>query len=161
MQGLAIENGKFVWAGAPKDTTGAIFAGDWVHLVDYRNLAIILLQGAWAGGTPAVTLNQSKSAAGGSSKALAFSTVYQTTGLTVDTPVITAVVANTFNLVATANSMNVIEVQQKDLDFMNGFDWVNFSIATPGANADLIAALYYLYNPRWAAKPSILPTAIA
>src|SRR5512138_3402712 len=114
-QGFLIERTAVVSAFVPIDTNGAAANGDWVHLREYRRCMIIIQQGAWAGGTPAVTLNQAKTNAGGSSKALAFTRYWLSTALTSDVPVVTTVVSNTFNLTNAANKCNVIEVHVNDL----------------------------------------------
>ena len=139
-----------VEAGAvPIDTTGAAVTGDYVSLKNYGRLVITVLQGAWAGGTPAVTLKQALTVAGGSKKALAFTKMWTKTGLTGTTFTKTAVTSNTFNLTATANSVTVMVVNVEDLDVDGGFDCVRVGVASPGSNADLIAAHYMLLDPRY------------
>ena len=161
MNEYSVEVGKYVCAAVPIDTTGATVSGDWVHLKHYRRCAIIIQQGAWAGGTPAVTLNQAKTNSGGSSKTLSFTRYWKYTALTSDTPVETAVVSDTFNLAATANITTVIEVHVNDLDVANGFFYLQVAIASPGANADLISVMYRLYDPAHGIKAANSPTVIA
>ena len=67
---LLVEATKIVWAAAPKDITGAGLTGDYVCLKYHRKLAIVLMSGAWAGGTAAVTLTQATDATGGTSTSL-------------------------------------------------------------------------------------------
>lgn len=152
---------KPVAAIVPIDTTGAGQDGDWVSLKNYRRCLIIIMQGAWAGGTSAVTVEQATSAAGGSAKALTIEYYNQGTALTDDAYARTAISSNTFNLPATANTFTFLEVHQQDLDMNNGFCFIRVRTATPGANADLIAAVYVLGEPAYAMKAADLPTAIA
>lgn len=159
-QGFLIERSAVVSAFVPIDTNAAAQTGDWVHMREYRRCQIILSTGAWAGGTAAVTLNQAKTNAGGSSKALAFTRYWLSTALTTDIPTLTTVVANTFNLSA-ANKIAVIEVHVNDLDVANGFYYVNVATASPGANADLVCGIYVLYDPAYGEKADARPTVIS
>lgn len=161
MQGRILENIKVISAIVPIDTTGAGADGDWVSLKHYRSLVAVIQQGAWAGGTPAVTMEQATDAAGTSGKALTIENYYQGTALTDDAYAKTAITSNTFNLPATANTITMIEIHQQDLDINNSFCFVRVRVATPGANADLINALYLLGAVDVAQKPETLPTAIA
>jgi hypothetical protein len=131
----------------------------------YRRAAIILHQGAWAGGTPAVTLNQAKDNAGTGSKALAFTVQYSGTGGNAQTAgndnlVKNTVASNTFNLTGTAGLFNAIEIHQQDLDIANGFAWVQCSVASPGANADLMSMFGILGDATYSGLPSTLPSAL-
>ena len=156
-----VENGAIEVAAVPIDTTGAAVAGDWVSFANYTHCDIVILQGAWAAGTPAVTLDQTKDAtdSGGDSKTLAMANYWTKTGLTGTTWTKTAITSSTFNLPATANTMTVIPVEASDLDQDNDFDFFQVDIASPGSNADLIAVAYIFSGPRFAqAAP---PTPIA
>jgi hypothetical protein len=137
----------------PIDTTGAAQAGDWYHLKYYGKLIFVIAQGAWAGGTPAVTLEQATSAAGANNKVLSFTNRWTKVALTGAVFTETAVVANTFNLPAVANTINVLEVNAEDLDVNNDFEYVSCLIADPGANADLITVLAILSDPRYSGAP--------
>lgn len=138
-------------AAVPIDTTGAAVTGDYVSMKDYSHLTIIITQGAWAGGTPAVTLKQATDVSNSRSdeKALGFSYYWTQTGLTGTGYTKTAVTSNTFKLTATPNTITVIEVEANTLDTDNGFDCVRLDIASPGANADLISAVYILSGARY------------
>lgn len=137
-------------AGAvPIDTTGAAVTGDYVSMKDYSHLTITIMQGAWAGGTPAVTLLQASDVAATGEKALAFTKRWTKVAGTGTTYTETTVSSNTFNLPATANTINVLEIDAADLDADNGFDCVRVGIASPGANADLVAVHYVLSGARY------------
>ena len=155
---LLVESTKIVWGAAPIDITGAGLSGDWVNLKNHRKLAIILMSGAWAGGTSAITVEEATDNAGTGGQALAFAYQYVATGLTSDTLVKTAVTSNTFN-VAAANKIHVIELLAADLSA--GFTHVRVVAGTPGSNADLLAALYVLYSGSYLEKVSTMPSAIS
>lgn len=144
-------------SNVPIDTTGAGRTGDYYSLKDFQGIVFVIFQGAWAGGTPAVTLKQATDISGTSAKALGFTEKYSKVGLTGTVNVLTAVASNTFNLTATANRIEMIEVSAADLDRDNGFDCCGLDIATPGANADLICVAAILYGPRYQGDPAILP----
>lgn len=137
----------------PIDSTGAAQAGDWYNLKYYGKIVFIIAQGAWAGGTPAVTLEQATSAAGAGAKAVAFTKRWTKVALTGTVFAETAVTANTFNLPATANTINVLEVNAEDLDVTGGFNFVHVAIASPGAAADLIAVVVILGDARYMGAP--------
>ena len=139
----------FEVAVLPKDITGAAQVGDYISLKNYQHLTIVIVQGAWAGGTSAVTLTQATAVAGTAEKALAFTKRWTKVGVTGTTFVETAVAANTFDLPNVANTINVIEIDADMLDVNNGFDCVALQTATPGANADLLMALYILHGARY------------
>jgi len=156
MTGNFPEQAAIEVGAVPIDTTGAAVTGDYFSMKNYGRLAIIIYQGAWAGGTPAVTLKQATDVGNSASdeKALGFSWMWTKTGLTGTTFTKTAVTSNTFNLTATANTITVIEVNAETLDADNDFDCVRVNIATPGSNADLICVAYIGLDPRY---PQALP----
>lgn len=154
-----VENCKVVVGAVPIDTTGAAVDGDYVSLKGYSHCTIIIMQGAWAGGTPAVTLVQATDVSGTSEKALGFDYYWLGTALTDDNYAKTAVTSDTYNLAATANRVNIIEIEASDLDIDNGFDCLAIDIASPGSNADLISVVYILSGTRYPMADPI--TAIA
>lgn len=152
-----IENLLLEGGFGPIDINGAGADGDYVSLAHGRRLVIVLLTGTWAGGTAAVTLLQAKDNAALGAKALAFTEYWSKTansGASVFAR--TAVVASTFNLAA-AQKMVVIEIDAAELDVDNGFDHVRVAVATPGANADLLAAMYLIGDSRYSSTPENLP----
>lgn len=162
-QGQFVENVKIVQAIAPVNTTGAGQDGAWVSMKHYRNLAVIIETGAWAGGTSAVTLEQATDASGTGAKALAFEKyhkVFDADETPDDSASEVAVTSNTYTLGDNAN-VHVIEVRDADLDTDNDFAFVRVRTATPGANADLVSALYVLYNGDFRGKPSTLPSVLS
>lgn len=151
-----IEGHLFEGATPPKDITGAGVDGDWVSMAHGRRLAIILLTGAWAGGTSAVTLEQATDNAGTSGKALGFTEYWSKTAFGAASKFArVAVVSDTFNLSA-ANKIHVIEVDQADLDVSGGFTHVRVRAASPGANADLLAIAYVWEDVVYGGAPETL-----
>ena len=140
----------------PIDTTGAARTGDYYSLKDFQGIVFVIVQGAWAGGTPAVTLKQATAVAGTGAKALGFSEKYSKVALTGTVNVLTAVTSDTFNL-GVANRIEMIEVSAADLDRAGGYDCVGLDVASPGANADLIAIIAILYGNRYHGDPALLP----
>lgn len=145
---LLHENAAIEVGAVPIDTTGAAVTGDRVSLANYGHVTVIIQQGAWAGGTPAVTLKQHTAASAGTTSALAFTEYWSQTGLTGTGYTRTAVTSNTFNLTATANVTTVIEVDAATLS--SDSEYFSCNIASPGANADLICVMYVLSQPRYA-----------
>lgn len=144
-----VEHLGFEVAILPKDTTGAAQTGDYVSLKQYQHVTILITQGAWAGGTSAVTLVQATDVAASNEKALAFTKMWTKVGVTGTTWVETAVTSNTFNLPAVANTMSLIEIDADMLDVTNGFDCMALKTASPGSNADLVSAVYILHGARY------------
>lgn len=155
-----IESNKIVVGAVPIDTTGAAVTGDYVCMKGYSHLTVVIMKGAWAGGTPAVTLKQATDVAATGEKALGFTKQFSGTALTADTLTSNTVSSDTFSLSATANVYHVIEVDASSLDVDGGFDCVRVGIATPGSNADLIAVLYILSGARYPENVSAAPSAI-
>lgn len=143
-------------SNVPIDTTGAARTGDYYSLKDAQGIVFIICQGAWAGGTPAVTLKQATAVAGTGAKALSFAEKYSKVALTGTVNVLAAVTSDTFNLAATANRIEMIEVSAADLDRANSYDCVGLDVASPGTNADLIAIVAILYGLRYKADPALL-----
>jgi hypothetical protein len=156
MQQQLVESVKPIWAGEPKNYTGAAMTAKYVSLKNYTNLTIIIITGAWAAGTVAVTVNQATAVAGTGAKALAF-TDYWDDLTTSGTLVKKTAVSNTFNLDTTLK-MYVIEIDARMLDIAGGFDCVTVACASPGANADFYGVAYVLHGSRYqgAAQPSPL-----
>lgn len=147
MQQALAERMKILRAGEPKSYSGVALADFYVSMKNYTNLTIMILTGAWAGGTAAVTLKQAQAIAGTGTKALNFESYWDDL-TTSGTLVKKAAVSNTFNLGA-ANKLFVIEVDARMLDIAGGFDCVSLAVASPGANADFYAVGYVLHGSRY------------
>lgn len=164
MASMIVERAAVVLSNVPINTTGAAATGLWISMRNYRRCLAMIFKGAWAAGTPAVTLNQATDNAGAGSKALAFTVQYKGTGgaQTSGNDVMSknTVTSNTFNLSATANEYHCIEVHAQDLDVANNFDHFQVSVASPGANADLICIAYILEDAAFEGLPSTRPSVL-
>ena len=151
-----VERQKLIWACEPKRYSGAAATKKWVSLKNYDQLTIVIITGAWAAGTAAVTVEQATAVAGTSNKALAF-TDYWDDLTTSGTLAKKAATSNTFNL-DTANKMYVIHIDDRMLDLAGGFTSVSIAVASPGANADFYGVAYILGSARYqqATPPSAL-----
>lgn len=156
MYGHLAELNKLIWAVEPKSYSGLAATKKWVSLKNYGQLTIVIMTGAWAGGTAAVTVEQATAVAGTSNKALSF-VDYWDDVTTSGTLVKKAAVSNTFNL-DTANKMYVIHIDDRMLDIANGFDCVSIAVASPGANVDLYGAVYVMGDARY--QQATLPSAL-
>jgi hypothetical protein len=151
------QEAKIVEAIAPIDTTGAAQTANHVSLKGYDHCTVIINTGAWAGGTSAVTVQQSTVVAGTDDKALTFTTYYTNDGATATDTLTATACSSTFNL-DTANAMYIIEIPAASLDTDNNFACIELNTASPGANADLISATYILSKGRY--KSDAAPTGL-
>jgi hypothetical protein len=137
-------------------------SGLWVSLKNNNRLQIVLSQGAWNSGTPAVTLQQAKDANGTGAKALVFDKYWQVTGQqnpATNVPVATAVVAGTFNLPATPGTVTVIDLwAPNDLDVNNGYCYVQLVVGTFSGD---LAGIGQPYDAAISAEAAQLPNALA
>lgn len=148
---------KIVEGFPPIDTTGAAQTANHVSLKGFDHCTIIINTGAWAGGTSAVTVEQSTVVAGTDDKALAFTEYYTNISAKTTDTLTETTCASTFNIASSA-TMYVIEIPATSLDADNGFDCIELNTASPGANADLISATYILWKGRY--KDAASPTAL-
>jgi hypothetical protein len=144
-------------AAVPKDITGAAYAGDYVDMSLAEELWIIVQQGAWAGGTPAFTIGQGTTAAGGTTAALTTFEAWNGVALTDDQYAAVTVAAGTFNLTATANTVTIVRARASDMT--DGMKYLRAEIATPGSNADLLSIVYVLTGLKY--QSNVPPTVIA
>ena len=116
----------------PKDITGSAQAGDYISLKEAAGIVFVITQGAWAGGTPAVTISQATDVTNSLSdaKAVSFTEVYRKTGISNTKWSRVAVTSDTFNLTTTANTVTAIEIGVDQLDRSNGFDCVQLNITS-------------------------------
>ncbi|MBI2834766.1 MAG: hypothetical protein HYX76_10125 [Acidobacteria bacterium] len=142
--------------------------GDYVSLKQYGHVAVVFASGiGTAGDDPTLTLQQATSVAGGSAKALNFTTMFRKQAATS----LAAVGAWTKTTQAAANSYTnataaeealiwVVEVDAADLDVVSGFDCLRATVADVGGNAQPGYLFYVLSEPRYAATPADMPSAI-
>lgn len=148
---------KIVEAIAPINTTGAAQTANHISLKNYDHCTIVINTGAWAGGTSAVTVQQSTVVAGTDDKSLAFTEYYTNDGAATTDTLTKTTCSSTFNL-DTANSMYVIEIPAASLDTDNNFDCIELNTASPGSNNDYVSATYILWKGRY--KSDSGPTAL-
>jgi hypothetical protein len=137
------------------DTNGAVIASDWLNMKGASRMLILISQGAWAAGTPAVTIVQAVTN-GGVSKAVSFTEKYSKVALSGSKFVRAAVTSDTFNLPNVANTITVIEMNAGMLDRDNGYAYVQLKIASPGANADLITCYAVLDGLRYQGDAAVI-----
>lgn len=156
-----LEEGRIVVCTRPVNTTGTAQASPWINMGKARRVDFIIIGGAWAGGTPAVTLAQATDISGTGTKTLSFNQVYKFGQTNADDPgAPVTVTGDTYNLANSANQTNVIEIHQQDLDGTNGFNCVQLNIASPGANADLICIIAVVYDLPYSGKATTLPSVL-
>jgi len=157
MTNTLVEDAKIISGISPIDINATATDGDWVSMKNYANLTIILTFGVSLTGTPAITLQQATTVAGGSEKALGFDWAWKDVGLT-GALTKTAVTSDTFSKAATSQQMFVMEVRSEQLDVDGGFDCVQVAIATPGSNATLVSCIYILHSASYgqATPPSAI-----
>ncbi len=155
---LKVQNEQKALSQAPANYTGAGSTGDVYCLKGYDQIQFVIMTGAWAAGTAAVTLLQGTDIAFATNKALAFTRMW-TNDAAVGSPILveTAVAANTFNL-DTALATYIIEVDADSLDVDNVFDCIRLDVATPGANNDYYVVIADLYHARYAA--AVMPSSV-
>lgn len=161
MNSRLIERLKVVQASVPVDITGAGSNGDWVSLKYFRRCLTIVQQGAWAGGTPALTFEQATDASGTGAKPLSYTERWNGTALTDDTYEKATVASDTSNLANAANGVVLVEHHSQDLDLANGFAYIRAKVASPGSNADLLSITYVLGDPAYECLPPAQPSAIS
>ncbi len=135
--------------------------GDYINMADYNHCAVIMVGGAFTG-TSVVNVYQATSAAGGSAKIISALTerfLCTATSAASDTWVATAVTSSTWTWPATNNLANIVEINARDLDIANGFQWIAVNTATSGQAGDRLCVIYILSEPRYL-KAENSPSAI-
>jgi hypothetical protein len=153
------EEGQIVLAGVPVDTTTAGLTGDYVSLKNYNQCTILFLSAIGTAGQDwNLSLDQAKTVAGGSVKALNIDEVFHKVGATAISAVslftrVTQTAADGYDTVAIDGAENeaifAIEVNRNDLDTDNDFDCLRALIADDVGAAQLGAILYILTEPRY------------
>ncbi len=154
-----VEKSGIESAQVPIDINGAAKNGTFISLKNFNHATVIITQGAWAGGTPAVTARQAQDVAGTAAKTAPLASYWQKAAVTAGQFTKTAIVSNTFNLPATANTVTVLEIDAEELDVTNGFDCFQIQTASPGAVADLLSIVYILSEPRYNGAGTTMPDA--
>lgn len=160
-----LEKCQIVAGGVPIALNTAGITGDVVSMKNYGRCAIVFFAAAGtAGDDPTLTVEQCKSVAASSAKALNFTRVDTKQGAALTAigqfTKVTQSAGNTYTDGDAAEEQKiwVVDVKAEDLDADNGYDCIRASIGDVGTNAQLGCLLYLLHEPRYAAEP--LPSAI-
>jgi hypothetical protein len=142
--------------------------GDYVSMRHYRRMGILFFKGiGTANQDPTITVQQATSVAGGSVKALNFTTIFTKQDPTSLADVgqwtkVTQSAGNTYTD-ATAAEQEVmwwIEFQQTDLDIDNNFDCLRANIGDVGTATQYGCILYIGGDPVYASKPTDMKSII-
>lgn len=159
------ENFQIVPADGPSDFAAAAVTGDWINLKNFAHAVLVLIKGAGASGEPpTITLQQAKTVAGGSAKALTVVTRVDAksnadiTTIGQFTKVTQAAAATYVPAAGNTEAVYVIEFDADQLDINNGFCCVQASIADVGSTAQIGSLFWILCESRYAGQfpPSAL-----
>jgi hypothetical protein len=160
------QNAQIVVAFDPVNLATAGGTGDYVSLKGYKHVTVLFVKGDGASGEdPTITLYQATTVAGGSAKALTFTTIYVKQGAdmaAIGTFTKTTQTAASTYTSATAGEQKAvwaIEIDADQLDVDNGFDCIRADISDVGDTSQIGTVLYILTEPRYAGET--MPSAIA
>jgi len=164
-----LEQLQIVEGFMPVDLQDGANTGDYVSLANYKHVAVVFMSTVGtAGDDPTLTIVQATDVAAGGAKALNFTTIYRkqaaaslaSTGAWTKT---TQTAANTYTNVTAAEQdlIWVVEFDADELDVDNGFCCIMASVADVGGNAQLGTMFYLLSEPRYAAAPESMLSALA
>src|SRR5512138_1517612 len=148
----------------PIDLATGANTGDIVHMDYYGECLVVLIKEAGAAGEPPIiTVNQVKEI-GGTPKALTVRGGYGYVKkgadlLAIDSWTKTAMTtANTLNLTAGDNqAIAALHIRATDLDYANGYNCIQASVAKTGATGGQLGTLIYIMgSPRWTPAPGII-----
>lgn len=139
----------------PQDINGVGLTGDRIEMGKGHKIAIEILCNNGAGEID-LSLQQHDAASGGNSKVLNIKNHYYIkkdaetsfTKTEVDLVANPTGIANAVSGVAGVKGVIVVEVLDTDLDINNGFNHISLNIASPGANAKIVAGSYKVF-PRF------------
>jgi len=135
----------------PVDINGVGADSFWISMSRHDHMTILIQKGAWAGGTPTVTLEQASNVAGDNAQALGFIEFFSKSATQAASVwVQTDVVSDSFNLTTSANEIIAIEVDGSDLDIndlTNDFAAIRVRISSPGPVADLLSVVFIGTDP--------------
>jgi len=162
-----LEQIQIVSGFAPVEITTARTA-DAVSLKNYGRCLILFHKGiGGAGEDPTLTLLQGTDVAFGTNKALDFTTIHVKQDPTALSDVgqwtkVTQAATNTYTDATSGEQAAVwaIDIKAEDLDVDGGYDCIRASIGDVGSVSQIGALEYLLYEPRFAAAPESMPSAI-
>jgi hypothetical protein len=154
--------------GFPVVDTNGGKTSDWVGGRSYQRITVLFAAAAGTGDS-VITLNQAKDVSGTGSKALNFTTFYYKAATTDQTATpnwtkVTQAAGNTATVASWANKSKLcaIEFHQQELDFVNGFYFLNAVLS--GASASTLGYVLFLVGqplPYLPPSPVDLPSAIS
>lgn len=128
-----IGKNRFLCGAVPKDINGTGVSTPYIN-VGRVHFAAFLVSIGVSSAVAAITLTQAKDAAGTGAKSLKLTKYHKNEGLVTDA--LTEVVASgdTFNTVATANNLYIVQVDARDLDVDtdNDYCFVRLNVSDPG-----------------------------
>lgn len=155
--GEFFEQGTLVPAFDPVDMHTGANNGIWVSMKNYNRMVAVLFKGAGtAGQDPIFTLKQAQDASGTGAKALNFTRIREKIGATSDLTtsdftLVTQASGNTAQPTSAADSAIIaVDIKASDLDVQGGFSWVQLSVPSVGANAQLGTGFYIMFQARFA-----------
>jgi len=164
-----LENAQAISIIEPIDLTAGANSGDWVSMANYHRCLFLIAKGAGgtAGQDPTITLQEATAAAGtGAQNLVKIDSVYSKQAATSlaavgQFTVVSQTSSATYTDAALAEEAGLIGIEVLDTDLSDGFDFVTVNIADPGAtNSQLGAVIAILYEPRYGARGSSMPSAI-
>ena len=140
-----VQREKRVMLVKPHDSNAGAVTSGWVDMSQYQHLTIHILCGV-IGGDFAITLDQAKDNAAGSTKTLGFTTIYQADNsdatVTNRDKFVAVAVADDSHLVVASTDDEfhlIIEIDSASLDRANDFTHVSLALADPGAESFVAA----------------------
>lgn len=142
-----IDEVKFVTGCPPAALTGAAGDGDYISMKNYTNLSIVIQvdNGSTVTGG-AISLKQATAVAGTGEQPLGFSKMFANIDAGASDDLVETVVSgDTFTTDTTNNKnlMYVIDVQDTDLDIVDGYDCVRIDVASM---ANAIGSVTYILS---------------
>lgn len=168
MGSMLLEQLQIVEGFPAVDLQGGANNGDWVSLANYKRVLILFASGLGTNGDdPTLTVQQATDNAGSGAKALNFTTVYKKQAATSLAAVgqwtkVTQSSGNTYTNTDAAEQsvLWAVEFEAAELDVDGGFDHVRATVADIGNNAQPGYLLYLLGEPRHAAAPEAMLSAL-
>lgn len=174
MNGLCLEKMQIVpgQVAGPADINAAAVTGDYVSLKNFEKCLVVLFcgDGSATTGDLTVSLYQATSVAGGSAKVLnaldtgrIFTKQHATSfaGVGQWTKETQATADEQWTDATSGEQVNLwaLEINASDLDVDGGFDCIRCDVAAT-SSSKIAALLYILCEPKNAAAPDLMPSAI-
>ena len=122
---------RFLCGAVPKDISGAGVSTPYINMGRVDFAAFMVSIGVSAA-VAAITLTQAKDAAGTGAKSVKLTQYHENVGLSTDALTKVEATGDTFNTVATANNLYIVEADSRDLD--EDFGFVRLNVSDPAAS---------------------------